>query len=253
MRGEMIDVATRDGVADAYLVLPEGERGPGVLLVMDAYGLRPQIERMAERIASHGFVVLAPNVFYRAGRAPVVSLDGLGDPDQQSAVFGRVMPLIRGLTAEQIVSDGGAYLDRLEQVAPGPVAITGYCMGGRVGWRIAAAYPERVAALGGFHVGGLVTDGDDSPHRSAGSLAAEVYLGFADNDRSMGPEQIAELERALDAAGVRYRSEVYTGAAHGYTMADTLAYDEAAAERSYAELFALLDRSLGGDASVTLR
>ena len=83
MRGEMIDVATRDGVADAYLALPEGERGPGVLLVMDAYGLRPQIERMAERIASHGFVVLAPNVFYRAGRAPVVPLDGLGDPDQQ--------------------------------------------------------------------------------------------------------------------------------------------------------------------------
>ena len=82
-------------------------------------------------------------------------------------------------------------------------------MGGRIAWRIAAAYPKRVAALGGFHVGGLVTDDDDSPHRSAGSLAAEVYLGFADNDRNMGPEQIAELERALDAAGVRYRSEVY--------------------------------------------
>jgi carboxymethylenebutenolidase len=208
---------------------------------------------MAERIASHGFVVLAPNVFYRAGRAPVVSLDGLGDPDQTSAVFERVRPLIRELTPEQIVSDGGAYLDRLEQVGPGLVAITGYCMGGRVAWRIAAAHPERVAALGGFHVGGLVTDADDSPHRSAGSLAAEVYLGFADNDRSMGPEQIAELERALHAAGVRYRSEVYRGAAHGYTMADTPAYDEAAAERSSAELFALLDRSLGGDASVTLR
>ena len=82
-------------------------------------------------------------------------------------------------------------------------------MGGRVGWRIAAAYPERVAALGGFHVGGLVTDDDDSPHLSAGELAAEVYLGHADNDRSMTPEQIAELERALDAAGVRYRSELY--------------------------------------------
>ena len=111
-------------------------------------------------------------------------------------------------------------------------------------WRIAAAYPERVAALGGFHVGGLVTDDDDSPHRSAGSLAAEVYLGFADNDRSMTPEQIAELERALDAAGVRHRSEIYRGAAHGYTMADTPAYNEAAAERHYAELFGLLDRTV---------
>ena len=152
------------------------------------------------------------------------------------------MPLIRELTPERIVGDGGAYLDRLEQLGRGPVAITGYCMGGRVGWRIAAAYPERVAALGGFHVGSLVTDDEDSPHRSAASLAAEVYLGFADNDRSMTAEQIAELERALDDAGVRYRSEVYPGAAHGYTMADTPAYDEAAADRHYTELFALLER-----------
>jgi carboxymethylenebutenolidase len=88
-----------------------------------------------------------------------------------------------------------------------------------------------------------VTDDDNSPHRSTGSIDAEVYLGFADNDRSMTPEQIAELERALDAAGVRHRSEIYRGAAHGYTMADTPAYDEAAAERHYAELFALLDRT----------
>ena len=244
MRGAMIDVTTPDGVADAYVARPDEERRSGVLLVMDAYGLRPQIEQMADRIAARGFVVLAPNVFYRSGRAPVVSLDGLGDPEQRAAVFARVMPLVSGLTPDQIVRDGGAYLDRLEEIGRGPVAITGYCMGGRIGWRIAAAYPERVAALGGFHVGGLVSDDDDSPHRSAGSLAAEVYLGFADNDRSMTAEQIAELSRALDAAGVRYRAEVYSGAAHGYTMADTPAYDETAAERHYAELFALLDRTV---------
>jgi carboxymethylenebutenolidase len=244
MRSEMIDVTTDDGIADAYLARPDGEGHPAVLLVVDAFGLRPQIERMADRIAAQGFVVLAPNVFYRSGRAPVVPLDGLGDPEQRASVFERVMPLIRELTPERIVRDGGAYLDRLEQAGRGPVAITGYCMGGRAAWRIAAAYPERVAALGGFHVGGLVTDDDDSPHRSAGSLAAEVYLGHADNDRSMTPEQIAEVERALDAAGVRYRSELYRGAAHGYTMADTPAYDEAAAERHYTELFALLERSL---------
>ena len=244
MRGAMIDVTTPDGVADAYVARPDEERRPGVLLVVDAYGLRPQTEQMADRIAARGFVVLAPNVFYRSGRAPVVSLDGLGDPEQRAAVTARVMPLVRELTPEQIVRDGGAYLDRLEEIGRGPVAITGYCMGGRIGWRIAAAYPERVAALGGFHVGGLVSDDDDSPHRSAGSLAAEVYLGFADNDRSMTAEQIAELSRALDAAGVRYRAEVYSGAAHGYTMADTPAYDETAAERHYAELFALLDRTV---------
>jgi carboxymethylenebutenolidase len=244
MRGEMIDVTTPDGVADAYLARPDEERRPGVMLVMDAYGLRPQIEQMADRIAARGFVVLAPNVFYRSGRAPVVSLDGLGDPEQRAAVFARVMPLISELTPARILRDGGAYLDRLEEVGRGPVAITGYCMGGRIGWRIAAAYPERVAALGGFHVGGLVSDDDDSAHRSAGRLAAEVYLGFADNDRSMTADQIAEVGQALDAAGVRYRSEVYGGAAHGYTMADTPAYDETAAERHYAALFALLDRTV---------
>jgi carboxymethylenebutenolidase len=240
----MIDVTTRDGVADAYLARLDDEGHPGVLLAVDAFGLRPQIERMADRIAGRGFVVLAPNLFYRAGRAPVVSLDGLDDPEQRGAVFERVMPLLRELTPERIVRDGEAYLDRLEQVGRAPVAITGYCMGGRVGWRIAAAYPERVAALGGFHVGGLVTDGDDSPHRSAARLAAEVYLGFADNDRNATPEQIAEVDRALDAAGVRYGSEVYRGAAHGYTMADTPAYDEAAAQRHYDELFALLERTI---------
>jgi carboxymethylenebutenolidase len=244
MRTETIDVTTPDGVADAYLARPDEQRHPAVLLVMDAFGLRPQIERMADRIAARGFVVLAPNVFYRAGRSPVVPLDGLGDPERSAALFAQVMPLIRELTPERIVRDGGAYLDRLERLGRGPVGITGYCMGGRIGWRIAAAYPERVAALGGFHVGGLVTDDDASPHRSARSLAAEVYMGFADNDRNMTPEQIAELERALDAAGVRYRSELYRGAAHGYTMADTPAYDETAAERHYSELFALLDRAL---------
>jgi carboxymethylenebutenolidase len=244
MPSEMIDVHTQDGVADAYLTRPDDEPRPAVLFIMDAYGLRPQIEQMADRIAAQGYAVLAPNVFYRAGRAPVVPLDGIGDPERRDEVFGRVMPLVRGLTTEQIVSDGAAYLDALEQVAPGPVAITGYCMGGRVGWRIAAAYPERVAALGGFHVGGLVTDADDSPHHSADRLAGEVYLAFADNDRSATPEQIAAVDRALDAAGVRYRSAVYPGAAHGYTMADTPAYDEAAAERHYRELFSLLDRTV---------
>jgi carboxymethylenebutenolidase len=230
-----VDVTTEDGVADAYLA--DGG-GPAVLLIMDAYGLRPQIAQMVDRIAARGFRVLAPNVFYRHGRAPVVPLDGIWEP----GFFEKVMPLVRALTREQVVRDGPAYLDALGGDAP--VAITGYCMGGRVGWHLATAFGDRVAALGGFHVGGLVTDADDSPHRRAGGLAAEAYFGFADNDRSMGAEQIATFERALDDAGVRYRSEVYEGAAHGYTMADTPAYDEAATERHYEALFALLDRTV---------
>jgi carboxymethylenebutenolidase len=246
MSGTLIDVRTPNGVADAYLARPEdGGRHPGVLLIMDAFGLRPQIDRMAERIAARGFVVLAPNVFYRAGRAPVVATDGLEDPDRREAVIERIMPLIHDLTDERIQRDGGAYLDRLEaEAGGGPVAITGYCMGGRVGWRLAADYPDRVAALGCFHTGGLVSEDDDSPHRSAAKLEAELYLGFADHDKSATPEQIATLERSLQEAGVVHRSDLFEGALHGYTMADTPVYDEDAAERHYSELFALLGRTI---------
>lgn len=247
MSGEMVDIQTADGVADAYVSGPgEDQRHPPVLLLMDAFGLRPQIQTMADRIAARGFVVLAPNLFYRSSSEPVDAMTDLQDPEQRAALFQRIMPLIEELTPERIVSDGGAYLDFLQRAGRGPVAITGYCMGGRIGWRIATAYPERVAALGGFHTGRLVTDDENSLHRSAGELQAEVYLGHADNDQSMTSENIATLERALDDAGVRYRSELYEGAAHGYTMADTAAYDEAAAERHFSELFALLDRTVAG-------
>ena len=148
---------------------------------------------------------------------------------------------MRGLTRDVIVRDGPAYFDAL---GGGPVAITGYCMGGRTSLVVAGRLPDRVAAAASFHGGGLVTDAPDSPHRRAGDIAAEVYLGHADNDRSMTPEQIAALERALGDAGVRYTSELYEGAGHGYTMADLPVYDEAAAERHYAALFALLDRTV---------
>jgi carboxymethylenebutenolidase len=240
-----VDVPTPDGVADAHLVRADGDGPyPAVLFIMDAIGLRPRIEEMAERIANQGYVVLAPNVFYRAGRAPVLPVPDFSDPDARAGFMAAVGPLMAELTPEHAARDGGAYLDYLGEVAPGPVAITGYCMGGRVGWRIAAARPDRVVALGSFHGGGLVTDAPDSPHLSAADLTAELYLGHADQDRSMTAEQIAVLERALDEAGVRYRSEVYPGAMHGYTMSDIAAYDEAACERHFAELFALLSRTV---------
>ncbi len=245
MKGEMVDISTQDGVADAYLSLSPGQDGshPGVLLVMDAFGLRPRIEEMVDRIAARGFVTLAPNVLYRAGAAP--EMPDLEDPAQRDPFFARLRPAMAELTPERIRSDGAAYLAYLGERASPPFAITGYCLGGRVGWRIAAAYPERVAALAAFHAGGLVSDDEDSPHLSADAISGELYLGHADNDQSMTPDHVAALEQALEEAGVRYRSELYAGAAHGYTMSDTAAYDEAAAERHFTELFALLDRTIG--------
>ncbi|HTA33135.1 MAG TPA: dienelactone hydrolase family protein [Solirubrobacteraceae bacterium] len=246
MNGEMVNISTQDGVADAYLSRPPEDDGshPGVLFIMDAFGLRRRIEEMVDRIAARGFVVLAPNVLYRAGPAP--EMPDLADPAQRDPFFARLRPAMAELTPERILSDGAAYLDYLDEIASPPFAITGYCMGGRVGWRIAAVYPERVAALAAFHAGGLVSDDEDSPHLSAGAISAELYLGHADNDQSMTPEHVAALEQALEEAGVRYGSELYEGAAHGYTMSDTAAYDEAAAERHFTELFALLDRTIAG-------
>src|SRR4051794_24047435 len=245
MRSATLEIRTLDGVADAYLTRPDlGERHPGVLFVMDAFGLRARIEEMADRIAGRGYAVLAPNVFYRAGRAPVLPFPDMSQEGARAEFFKGVRPLMNQLTPERMAADGGAYLDELTKVADEPFAITGYCMGARLGWRIAATHPDRVAALAGFHGGGLVTTAPESPHRSAGAVAAELYFGHADQDRSMTAEQITELERALDEAGARYRSEVYAGASHGYTMSDTTAYDEGASERHFTELLALLDRTL---------
>ena len=243
MNTSTVEISTADGVADAYLARPDDGPHPGVLFIMDAFGLRPTIEEMVDRVAERGYVVLAPNVFYRAGPAPVMPVPDLSDPDNRGKFFQSLRPLMEQLTPENVARDGEAYLDYLAELAPGPVAITGYCMGARMGWRIAAAFADRVDALAGFHAGGLVTDAPDSPHLSAGEIRAEVYFGHADDDPSMSAEAIDTLAQALDDAGVEYRAEVYEDAVHGYTMSDGHAYHEASRERHFDELFALLERT----------
>ena len=245
MNSETIDVQTPDGTADCYLTRPSDDGPhPAVLFMIDAIGLRPRIEEMADRIARGGYVVLAPNVFYRAGRAPLWETPDFADAEDRGRFMKTLGPLTGELTADRVAADGGAYLERLAQVSEGPVGITGYCMGGRLGWTIAASHPDRVAALGGFHAGRMVTDDDDSPHLQAPSVTAEVYWGHADQDQSMTPENIATLDRAMDNAGLRHTTEVYEGATHGYTMSDMAVFDEAACERHFQALGALLGRTL---------
>jgi carboxymethylenebutenolidase len=245
MNGSTIDVSTPDGLADCYLTKPAGDGAHrGVLFMIDAIGLRARIEEMADRIAAQGYVVLAPNVFYRAGRAPLWETPDLHDPDSRGRFFQSLGPLMGALTPAAVAADGGAYLDKLGELTDGPVGVTGYCFGGRLGWMIAAAHPDRVAALGGFHTGRMVTDDKDSPHLLTPRVRGEVYWGHADQDQSMTAENIATLDEAMDNAGVRHTTELYEGAQHGYTMSDMGAYNEAAAERHFTALFALLQRAI---------
>jgi carboxymethylenebutenolidase len=245
MNSSTVDVETPDGVADCYVTRPDGAgTHPAVLLMIDAVGLRPEIEKVADRIAAEGYVVLAPNVFYRAGRAPLWETPDLSDPDAGAKFMGILGPLMAELTPDVVAADSAAYLDRLTEMTDAPVGITGYCMGGRLGWQVSAAHPERVAAFAGFHTGGMVTDGDDSPHLVADHVTAEVYWGHADHDRHMTTDNIATLDQAMDDAGVTHTTQVYKEAAHGFTMADLAAFDEAARERHFDALFALFGRQL---------
>ena len=153
-----------------------------------------------------------------------------------------VMDRVRGLTPDLSGPDAEAWVATLaEHAGDGPIGVTGYCMGVRLAVRTAGQFPGTVAAVGGFHGGGLVTDDPASPHLAIDGSTAEYAFGHADQDRSMPLEAVEALERALDEAGRPHVNEVYAGAAHGYTMADTSMYDEAATERHFEVLRDLLD------------
>jgi carboxymethylenebutenolidase len=243
---ETLEITAPDGIADAYLTTPEdGEIRAGVLFIIDIIGLRERPRLMADRIADEGYAVLVPNVFYRGGPASARTIPDLSNNDARAAWIGEMRPMAQALTPSVIAADAAAYLARLSEVAPGPVGITGYCMGGRLGWEIAAAHPDRVAALGGFHTGGMVTEDPDSPHTRASRVKAEVFWGHADNDASMTDEMIETLDRAMNEAGVTHTTEKFLGAAHGYTMSDTAAFGATATEHHFSALSDLFGRTLG--------
>ncbi|MGC4951333.1 dienelactone hydrolase family protein [Streptomyces sp. DT224] len=241
MPTKTLHIFTADGQADAFAAFPDNsEQHPGVLMYPDGFGIRPVLREMARELAGHGYYVLVPNLFYRHGPAPVIELPEHIGEEVRPAVFAQLMPLIEAHTAERVLSDADAYLSFLAaqpEVSAGPVAVTGYCIGGLYAMRTAAAHPGRVAALAAFH--GPV--GVDGPGLFS-KLTAQVHLGHAEGD--MTPETLAELGQALDAAGVGYTSEIYPGTVHGFTMSDTDAFNPAALQRHWDRLFPLLDRTL---------
>ncbi|MGW1890333.1 dienelactone hydrolase family protein [Streptomyces sp. NPDC002004] len=245
MPTKTLQIPTTDGRADAFAAFPDrGERHPGVLMYADGFGIRPVLREMARELAGHGYYVLVPNIFYRHGPAPVIELPEHIGEESRPAVFAQVMPLIEAHTAERVLSDAEAYLRFLTtqpEVSAGPVAVTGYCIGGLLAMRTAAAHPGQVAAVAGFH-GPVSADGPDGLHRLLSKITAQVHLGHAETD--MTPEALGELNQALDAAGVSYTSEIYPGTVHGFTMSDTYAFNPSALQRHWDRLLPLLDRTL---------
>ena len=243
-----ITLTLPDGDAEAYVAPAAGGRpAPGVLLVVDAIGLRPQIEQMADRIASWGYTVLAPNVFFREGAAAYLAPQtDLREPGAREAFMPSAMQRVRALTTDLLARDLPAYLAALRalpEVAGVRVGVTGYCMGARIAVRAAGLDPA-VVAVGGWHGGGLVTDAPDSPHLALATARAAFAFGHADSDGSMPPEAVEALGAALDAAGLEAVNEVFPGP-HGYSMADTAMYDEESAERHFDSLRELLTSALG--------
>ncbi|MGH4028920.1 dienelactone hydrolase family protein [Actinomycetota bacterium Odt1-20B] len=240
-----MQIPTPDGEADAFAAFPDdGGRHPGVLMYADGFGIRPVLRELARELAGHGYYVLVPNFFYRHGPAPLFDLPEHIGEDVRPAVMAQVMPLLQAHTTERILRDADAYLDFLgsrPEVAAGPVAVTGYCIGGLLAMRTAAAHPGRVAAVAGFH-GPVSAGGPDDLRRLLATLTARVHLGHAESD--LTPEALRELDQALDAAGIDHTSEIYPGTVHGFTMSDTDAFSPSGLQRHWERLLPLLAGTL---------
>lgn len=240
-----LDVPMQDGVSDCYYVRPATGTHAGVLLWPDIRGLRPAYRAMGKRLAMAGYSVLVVNPFYRDAKAPVVSPgESFRDPD----VRARLLPMARKLTQDAAMSDARAYISFLD-AQPGvdtsrKVGTMGYCMGGPLIMRTAAAVPDRVGAAASFHGGGLVRDSDDSPHLLIPRSPAHVLHAIAENDDARAPDVKNVLAETYRAAGIPAEIEVYEGTLHGWCALDSAVYNEKQAERAWSRLLALFDRAL---------
>jgi carboxymethylenebutenolidase len=241
-----VNVPMASGVADSALFYPEGKgTWPAVLIWTDILGLRPVFREMGQRLAAEGYVVLVPNPFYRSAKAPVV--DGSFDfskPDDRA----KVMALASTLTSDANISDAKSYvafLDAQPQTdKKKKMGVQGYCMGGPLTFRTAATQADRIGAAATFHGGGLVTDKPDSPALLIPKMKAEVLCCVADNDDKRDPTAKDTLKQDFAAAHLKATIEVFTGCDHGWTVRGSQVYNEAGAERAWAELTALYKRNL---------
>lgn len=229
-----VAVSTPDGTCPATLHLPAGGGPrPAVILYPDAAGARDTFRAMADRLAGLGYVTLLPDVYYRAGAwAPFDVATVFSDPDERA----RVMAMAGSLAPDASLRDAGAFLDFLDgrdEVGPGPVGTTGYCMGGRIALTVAGRFGDRVGAAASFHGGRLAPEDDPAGvHLLTDDVHATTYVAAAENDDSCPPDQLDRLGQAWTDAGVRHTIETYP-AQHGFAVPDNATFDEAASERHW--------------------
>jgi carboxymethylenebutenolidase len=240
-----IEIKTADGRCPSHVYRPAGEGPwPGVIVYMDGLGIRPAMLAVAERLASNGYFVLMPDLFYRAGPyEPMDAKELLSDPDKLKALREKLLPHV---SQRKVMSDTQAllhYLAAQPDVKPGGIGTTGYCMGGLMSLTAAGSFPDRIIAAASFHGGRLATDDPESPHLLAPNMKARIYVAGAIDDQNFPDTMKARLEAALENAGVAHQVETYP-ARHGFVLSDTPVYDERAAERHWTALLALFDTQL---------
>jgi carboxymethylenebutenolidase len=240
-----VTVKTPDGVCDAYFVHPSSGAHPGVLIWPDIFGLRTAFRQMGKRLAESGYSVLVVNPFYRTKKAPVVPEGAdFQDPTTRSTL----MALAGALNAETAVTDAKAfvaYLDGQPSVdKKRKMATTGYCMGGPLTMRTAAAFPDRIGAGASFHGGNLATDKPDSPHLLVPKMKASYLFAIAENDDKQQPAVKDKLREAFAAAKLPAEIEVYAGTMHGWCPPDAKVYNQAQAEKAWNRMLALFKTAL---------
>ena len=247
-----VEMKTPDGTCDAAFIHPASGAHPAVIIWPDAFGLRPSMRDMAKRLAAAGYSVLVPNPFYRVAKSPVFE-------DASKVNFQverpKITPLMASIQADGTVEKDApalvAWLDTQKEVDRNKkIGTQGYCMGGGLVVRTAAAVPSRIGAGASFHGGGLVTDRPNSPHLLAPKIKARMYFGIATNDDTQQPDAKTKLREAFDAAKVPAEIEVYSMAQHGWCVPDMPAgangpiYNKADAERAWTKLVALYQAAL---------
>lgn len=240
-----VEIKTPDGVADAYFVHPAKGKHPAVLVWPDIFGLRPAFKQMGKRLAESGYAVLVVNPFYRVKRAPTIREKA---DFQDPSVRTELQAQSGSVTVEGGVSDAKAYVAFLDAQAAvdtkRKIGTTGYCFGGPLTMRTAAALPNRIGAGASFHGGGLATDKPDSPHLLVPQMKAHYLFAIAENDDQRQPDAKDKLREAFAQAKLPAEIEVYTGAMHGWCPPDSRAYNEAQAERAWDRLLVLLKTAL---------